>query len=134
MLRAAGFPAKAKEVLYAGYLREWRELTGVAWFWQGMRWAIIGFGLYPQRSALWILFLVPLGTVIFAFEPQVRLRSMRAIDRLIYSLDALLPFVTLRSEHNAFDLQAWPKYYLYFHKIMGYVLIGFLLSALTSLG
>ena len=134
VLRAAGFPAKAKEVLYAGYLRELRELTGLAWFWQGMRWAIIGFGLYPQRSALWILFLVPLGAIVFAFEPQVRLRSMRAIDRLIYSLDALLPFVTLRSEHNAFDLQAWPKYYLYFHKIMGYVLIGFLLSALTSLG
>jgi hypothetical protein len=51
---------------------------------------------------------------------------------LIYSLDALLPFVTLRTEHTSYDLQSWPKYYLYFHKIMGYVLIAFLLSALTS--
>ncbi len=134
VLRAAGFPQKAKEVLYAGYLREWHGLSGLAWFWQAMRWAIIGFGLYPQRSALWILFLVPLGAFIFSFEPQVRLRAMRPTDRLIYSLDALLPFVTLRQEHNAFDLQSWPKYYLYFHKVMGYVLIGFLLSAVTALG
>jgi hypothetical protein len=134
VLRGAGFPDKAKEVLYAGYLREWGEATGIAWFWQGLRWAIIGFGLYPQRSALWILVLVPLGAFIIGFEPQVRLRAMRPIDRLIYSLDALLPFVTLRAEHNTFDFQAWPKYYLYFHKIMGYVLIAFLLSAVTSLG
>jgi hypothetical protein len=132
VLRGAGFPDKAKQVLYAGFLREWRGLAGLAWFWQGLRWAIIGFGLYPQRSAIWILILVPLGAIIVGFEPQVRLRRMRLIDRLIYSLDALLPFVTLRQEHNAFDLQSWPKYYLYFHKVMGYVLIAFLLSAVTS--
>ena len=40
--------------------------------------------------------------------------------------------MTLRIEHGAFDLQAWPKYYLYFHKVMGYVLIAFLLAALTG--
>ena len=97
-----------------------------------MRWAIIGFGLYPQRAGLWILVLVPLGAVIFGFDPSVRLRAMRFVDRLIYSFDALLPFVTLRIEHGAFDLQAWPKYYLYFHKVMGYVLIAFLLAALTG--
>jgi hypothetical protein len=134
VLRAAGFPVKAKEVLYAGYLREWDKAKGLAWVWQGMRWAIIGFGLYPQRSAIWIAVLVSLGAIIFSFEPQLRLRAMRPGDRVIYSLDALLPFVTLRAEHNSFDLQAWPKYYLYFHKVMGYVLIAFLLSAVTSLG
>ena len=87
-------------MLYAGNLREWHESTGLAWLWQAMRWAIIGFGLYPERSALWILVLVPLGAIIFGFEPAVRLRAMRPVDRLIYSLDALLPFITLRSEHN----------------------------------
>jgi len=132
VLKAAGYGDKAKEVLYAGSLREWRNSTGLAWLWQAMRWAIIGFGLYPQRAGLWILALVPLGAIIFGFDPAVRLRQMRFIDRLIYSLDALLPFITLRSEHNSFDLQAWPKYYLYFHKVMGYVLIAFLLAALTG--
>jgi len=134
VLRNAGFPDKAKEILYAGFLRQWHESSGLTWFWLGMRWAIIGFGLYPERSAIWILALVTMGAIIFSFEPQVRMRAMRPVDRLIYSLDALLPFVTLRSEHNTFDLQAWPKYYLYFHKVMGYVLIAFLLSAITSLG
>jgi len=119
-------------VLYAGSLREWHNSTGLAWLWQVMRWAIIGFGLYPQRAGLWILALVPLGAIIFGFDPSVRLRAMRFIDRLIYSLDALLPFITLRSEHNSFDLQSWPKYYLYFHKVMGYVLIAFLLAAVTG--
>ncbi len=132
VLKSSGYPEKAKQVLYAGSLREWGNSSGVAWVWQGMRWAIIGFGLYPQRAGWWILFLVPLGAIIFGFDPSVRLRQMRFIDRLIYSFDALLPFVTLRAEHNSFDLQAWPKYYLYFHKVMGYVLIAFLLAALTG--
>ncbi|HEY2889179.1 MAG TPA: hypothetical protein VGJ31_01060, partial [Dongiaceae bacterium] len=132
VLKAAGYADKAKEVLYAGNLREWHNSTGIAWLWQAMRWAIIGFGLYPQRAGLWILALVPLGAVIFGFDPAVRLRQMRFVDRLIYSLDTLLPFVTLRSEHNSFDLQSWPKYYSYLHKVMGYVLIAFLLAALTG--
>jgi hypothetical protein len=132
VLRAAGYADKAKQVLYAGSLREWENATGIAWLWQAMRWAIIGFGLYPQRAGIWILVLVPLGAVIFGYDPAVRLRAMRFVDRLIYSFDALLPFVTLRIEHGAFDLQTWPKYYLYFHKVMGYVLIAFLLAALTG--
>ena len=134
VLRASGYPEKAKEILYAGSLRAWQGSSGVVWWYNGMRWAITGFGLYPERSAIWILILVPLGAFIFSFEPTVRLRAMRMADRLIYSFDALLPFVTLRQEHNAFDLQAWPKYYLYIHKIMGYVLVGFLLAALTGGG
>jgi hypothetical protein len=132
VLRASGYPDKAKQVLYAGYLREWQTATGLDWAWDGLRWAIIGFGLYPQRSAIWILVLVALGAVIVGFDKAVRLRAMRETDRVIYSLDALLPFVTLRQEHNAFDLQSWPKYYLYFHKVMGYVLAAFLLAAVTS--
>ncbi len=132
VLKAAGYADKAKEVLYAGSLREWHNATGIAWLWQAMRWAIIGFGLYPQRAGLWILALVPLGAIIFGFDPAVRLHKMRFVDRLVYSLDTLLPFVTLRSEHNSFDLQSWPKYYSYLHKVMGYVLIAFLLAALTG--
>ena len=132
VLRSAGYADKAKQVLYAGSLREWHGATGLDWWWQAMRWAFIGFGLYPQRAGIWILVLVPLGAVIFGFDPAVRLRAMRFIDRLFYSFDALLPFVTLRIEHGVFDLQAWPKYYLYFHKVMGYVLIAFLLAALTG--
>jgi hypothetical protein len=132
VLRGSGYPDKAKQVLYAGYLREWGSGSGLDSAWDSLRWAIIGFGVYPQRSALWILVLVPLGAVIIGFDRAVRLRAMRGVDRLIYSFDALLPFVTLRQEHNAFDLQSWPKYYLYFHKVMGYVLIAFLLAALTG--
>jgi hypothetical protein len=132
VLRSSGYPDKAKRVLYAGYLREWEAGSGLDRAWDGLRWAIIGFGLYPQRSALWIFVLVPLGALIFGYDRAVRLRAMGDVDKLIYSLDALLPIVTLRQEHNAFDLQSWPKYYLYFHKVMGYVLIAFLLAALTG--
>jgi hypothetical protein len=132
VLRASGYGEKAKQVLYAGNLREWDASKGLNWVWDGMRWAIIGFGLYPARSAIWILILVPLGAIVFGFDRTARLRAMRPIDRLIYSFDSLLPIVTLRNEHTAFDLQSWPKYYLYFHKIMGYVLIAFLLAAVTG--
>ncbi len=134
VLRASGYPEKARAILYAGDMRAWQGESGLVWWYDAMRWAIIGFGVYPERSALWILVLVPLGAMVFAFEPTVRLRAMRPVDRLIYSFDALLPFITLRQEHNSFDLQAWPKYYLYFHKVMGYVLTAFLVAALTGGG
>jgi hypothetical protein len=134
VLRNSGYPEKARAILYAGNMRAWQGESGLVWWYDALRWAIIGFGVYPERSALWILVLVPLGAIVFGFEPTVRFRAMRPVDRLMYSFDALLPFITLRQEHNSFDLQAWPKYYLYFHKVMGYVLIAFLLAALTGGG
>jgi len=52
-------------------------------------------------------------------------------DRVVYSLDMLIPIVQLRQQHYKFDLVTGAKYYLYFHKVMGYVLITFLVIALT---
>jgi hypothetical protein len=46
----------------------------------------------------------------------------------------LIPAVHLRHHHAEIELQSWPRYYLYGHKLMGYILLSFLAAALLGLG
>jgi len=52
---------------------------------------------------------------------------------IAYSFDMLLPIIQLREKHKKIDLQGWPRYYFYTHKIMGYVLASFLIAGLAGL-
>ncbi len=105
----------------------------------GARWIVLtlaagftGFGLYPSMAIGWVAFFVAIGTVVFSFERKSEVGAYGLGERIAYSLDTFLPVVRLRPHHYEIDLVAWPKYYLYFHKLMGYVLASFLIAALNA--
>ena len=50
-----------------------------------------------------------------------------------YSFDMLLPIVRLRDQHYSVDLEGWPRYYFYVHKIVGWALASFLVAGLSGL-
>ena len=51
-----------------------------------------------------------------------------------YSLDMLLPIVRLREKHYEADLSnEWVRYYFFGHKVVGYVLVFFVLAGMTGL-
>ena len=50
-----------------------------------------------------------------------------------YSIDMLLPVVHLRERHYERDLQGWPKWYFYVHRIVGYLLTFFVIAGLAGL-
>jgi hypothetical protein len=132
VLKQAGDLEKAKRILYAGRARQWREAHGLTRFWLSLHWAFTGFGYYPEVSGLWAILLVLVGAALFGHDRTSEIRLYSRAERLIYSLDMLLPIVQLRHHHYQFDLVGWPKFYLYFHKMMGYVLISFLVAALAG--
>jgi hypothetical protein len=52
---------------------------------------------------------------------------------LAYSTETFLPFVELRRQHGEIDFAGRTRYYLYLHKLMGWVCSLFFVSALAGL-
>src|SRR5262249_33063569 len=114
----------------------WDEMT----WWQLSKytnvvpWALIGFGVYPKRTAFWVIVLLAFGTWAFSRDPAPELQKFNWLQKTVYSLDMLLPAVHLRHHHYEIDLRGWPRYYLYVHKMAGYLLLTFLAAALLGAG
>ncbi len=136
VFRAAGHEDMADDILVANRDRERRETDWwpPKWLWLWMLKLFIGYG-YGLRSfyaLYWIAGLTVFGTVLLCCAKE----SARDGTKLgfWYSLDMLLPVIRLRERHYTdVDLNTWAKYYFYFHKIMGYVLISFVLAGLSGL-
>lgn len=135
VLRNEGHPDTADEVLYAGKERErvqspflsYVTLTASKWF--------IGYGYHLFRSVYWILGFVGVGTLALWISGEGRRisRHYNFLYGVVYNCDLLLPIIKLRDKHYDIDLHGWIRYYFYVHKLMGYVLAGFLAAGLSGL-
>ena len=142
VLRTAGLEEMANDILFASrerMLREssWREAK---WWALGALKIFIGYG-YGWRmfvALLWIVGLVAVGTLILHFSKErdryCILQARWGVGCACYSLDMILPLIHLRERHyTVVDLITWAKYYFYFHKIMGYILVFFVIAGLSGL-
>lgn len=134
VLKQSGNNEKAKAILFAGKARERAQASGTTKFWLTLQYLITDYGIYPEKAGIWVIVLIALGTYVFSLDSAQQMRQFTWPQRAIYSLDMLLPVVHLRHHHYEFDLEEWPKYYLYAHKLMGYVLATFLIAAMTGGG
>ncbi len=136
VLKESGHPDKAKRILFEGKMEELkRDIENWSLFgalWLGLELAFTGFGLYPWFAAFWVIGLVILGTWIFSRDRVIRERRYTLAECVFYSVGMLVPIVILRRDHTEFDLTSRAKYYLYAHKLMGYVLATFLIAAATG--
>ena len=141
VLRTAGLEEMANDILFASRERMWRESS-----WREAKWWILGalkifigygYGWRIFCALGWIVGFVGAGTLILHFSKE-RGRHCILRDRLVdcacYSLDMILPLIHLRERHyTVVDLITWAKYYFYFHKIMGYILVFFVIAGLSGL-
>ncbi len=136
VLRATGHEDMAGDILFAGREHERRETDWwpPKWLWLWILKLFIGYG-YGLRyfyALYWIAGLTVFGTIFLCCAKE----SDRDGTKLgfWYSLDMLLPIIHLREQHYTHvDLKTRVKYYFYLHKIMGYVLISFVLAGLSGL-
>jgi len=129
----AGHKDKAKEILYAGKLREHSETKGFwrsLWLW--LLWMFIGYGYDNFRTVYWILALWPIGMLWLRLTREDRANDLKYWG-CAYSIDMLLPIIELRKKHNEIDLNGSARVYFYFHRVMGYVLVFFLIAGLSGL-
>ncbi len=134
VLRQSGDNETAKAVLFAGKQREWEAAGPWAKFLLSLQFLFTGFGLYPYVAFGWVLGLIASGAVIFPLDPSEEVRRLSGLQRTIFSLDMLIPAVQLRHHHAQIELKSWVRYYLYGHKLMGYLLLSFLAAAILGLG
>ncbi len=98
---------------------EWTWLTILKW--------VIGYGYYPERSAVCALVLVVFGAIV------LKVAGEKQPFPLTYSFDMLLPVIHLREEHYNHDLESRARYYFYAQKVLGWVLISFLAAAVSGI-
>lgn len=131
VLRKTGNKGKASAVLYASRERERSEASGRKWVALTLLNVFIGYGYRIYYAVFWIIGFVAVGALVFRSTPEARRYNMPY--GISYSLDMLLPIIRLRERHYEIDLVGWPRYYFFFHKLMGYVLASFLIAGLSGL-
>jgi hypothetical protein len=131
VLRSQGQPSVADYVLYAGKERERAQAPFLHRTWlTAMKW-FIGYSYHVERALIWIAGSLIAGIAVLLISGEGRRNGIPF--GIAYSFDMLLPIIRLREKHNEIDLQGWPRYYFYAHKIMGYVLASFLIAGLAGL-
>ncbi|WP_321935206.1 hypothetical protein [Paraburkholderia sp. J8-2] len=100
-----------------------------AYLW--LSWALVGYGYRLYLSILWAAFFVTVGTIVFKHMEDAYYSKVPI--GLAYSFDMFLPLVKLREEHYKLDVKSRARYYLYVHKLAGWVLGSFIAAALTGL-
>ena len=111
--------------------RSYAEHNWGVTIWLTMLWAVIGYGFSPYVALIWVVFFVLLGVVVLRRSGEGPRNGMPY--GYSYSFDMLLPIVQLRPKHYDIDLAGWPRYYFYFHKIVGWALASFLVAGLAGL-
>ncbi len=138
VLRVAGHDDKADDILYASRARKHREsdMSWRRWAFLWVLWLVIGYGYGWLKflALIWVGVLVILGTFILRIAGERDKILSGFLNSAFYSLDMLLPVIRLRERHyKDVDLSTWARYYFYFHQIMGYVLIFFVIAGLSGL-
>lgn len=136
VLRASGHEDMADNILVASRDRELGETDWwpPRWLWL---WALkifigYGYGWGYLCALIWSAVLVVGGTITLCIAKEDDRDGIRL--GFWYSLDMLLPIIHLREQHyTAVDLNTWAEYYFYVHKILGYVLISFVIAGLSGL-
>jgi uncharacterized protein YjbI with pentapeptide repeats len=132
VLRSQGQPEAADDMLYASKERERTQAPFLRRAWLTATKWVIGYGYHIERTLMWIAGFLIAGIAVLRISGEGPSNGMPF--GIAYSFDMLLPIIRLREKHyTEIDLQGWPRYYFYVHKIMGYVLASFLIVGLAGL-
>jgi hypothetical protein len=131
VFRNAGRLDEANCILYASKERERSVSNGFNKIFLWLSMILTGYGYHYERSVVWCLVFVVLGTVILRCSGESRKHQVEL--GFFYSLDAFLPFVQLRKRFADVDFSGWIKYYFYAHRLAGYIIGSFILAALSGI-
>ena len=131
VLKHAGYEDKATDILYAGREEERTNATWLNWVGLTLLKYIIGYGYHNFWAFFWFGGFIAIGFFFVLICGQRKDKSF--IWCFVYSLDMLLPIIELEKENYEVHLRGCAKYYFYFHKLGGYVLVSFLIAGLSGL-
>ncbi len=130
-LKENGRDTVAKSILFAAKERQLSKADTHSAILLFLQKVFVGYGLYTWFMLFWLVGFIILGGLIFSRSEEGR--TMGVPLRFTYSTDMFLPFIHLRKVHGEIEFQGPVKYYLYFHKLMGWICASFFVSALAGL-
>jgi uncharacterized protein YjbI with pentapeptide repeats len=149
VLRNMGNAAAANTVLYKGKERErqeigWRQGWRRAdwwlrdfWRWLGLsllRYTIgYGFGYRYFYSLVWVAVLTIAGSLVLLSTSIPEENGYSLGKTIAFSLDTLLPIIEFEKAFSEVVVQGLQAYYFYFHKLLGFVLGGFIVAGLSGI-
>lgn len=139
VLRKAGNERVARDVLFHGRKSQRKQASSekrwLTWGWLTLLQSVIGYG-YRLSNALWWC----IGVIVIGCFMAVLQRKCGDNRKTIgpigfwFSVDYLLPIIELNVAH--FEGVTWKpmcRWYFYAHRLIGYVLMLFVVAALTGL-
>ena len=138
VLRAAGKSVGADAVLFAGKNRERRD-PGTTWgryIWLTVVQVVIGhgIGIHTFHVLIWVGYFVLTGARCLWTTDECRKHLNTFHECLWFSLDYFLPAIRLREAHyEKVDLSRGARNYFYFHQLIGYILMFFVIAGLTGM-
>ena len=140
VLRSAGKSGTADAILFAARKHERRNTEGwEKWLWLSVLQYVIGYGIGLRTfwALGWALGFVFFGWGVLCLTGEDRKHEW-TVGRigLGFSLDYLLPIVQLREDHyKKVELTSClaSVYFYYIHQLIGYVLVFFVIAALTGI-
>ena len=133
VLRKQGFPDKADAVMFAAqnYVRDHQETDWIDRAKLTILWATIGYGYHSSVALIWFVVLTVMGIIIYAHaKKDISVFGKRSFW---YSFDMALPLIELEKNHEEVSQKTWHSSYFYFHKIIGFILVSFLVAGLSGL-
>jgi hypothetical protein len=137
-----GYHEDADRAFIAGKRRERKEsLHGLGWFASWSLDCLVGYGRHPAYAAGYCVIIIVIGCVLFSGkkmelqEKQKEGDPVRVYNRFWYSLSLFLPLVDLQA-HTVWKPKNshWIlRNYTRVHTLLGWILIPFVLAALTGL-
>ena len=132
LLAGMGYDDLSRSVYYANRQRQ----LEVAWaegdyFQSGALfgyWLFVGYGLRPEKALFWAAALVVLGSLVLR-RTELEFDDPR-FGPVIGSLDLLVPIISLNDKPPPIPKPGAARFYVYAHKIMGYLLSSYVIAAL----
>ena len=135
VLRNAGYEGMADDILFENRVRERKESNFREFKWWGL-WLLqvtigYGYGRWMFLALVWAAIFVLFGTLLLSWKEKEK--QLGFWYNFWYSLDMFLPIVRLREQHYERNLKGITQTYFCIHKIIGYVIIFFVIAGLTNL-